>query len=444
MNINISSQGLELINQEFLPDNFTFIIGNRSYHCNKIQADFLSPIVSKIHKVDPLIDSFKIETKDPDGDFQTFIDFLKKGEMKIIPQKFSFYIQVSGLLGNSEIINSLMNLITYEFEKEEFQLTNIIEKLILFDQLNIPEKNSFFDYVASHFSDICQHIYNKKLSYETLASIISSSSLQLENESQLVTFILNIVNQEKDEKYLSLIEYVDFEYINYNDLLSLQLVLEKYQISLKVIVDKLFQKIISKPSTFSNILNFEYSPDRKNKLNGIINYLNHESKGICSKNGTINVTCSSTQVSSYSFSAQDCRHLCNYNDLSDRSMWSPNNEENCFIQFDFIKNKVNLSSYTFQTPVKPTKDYPKSWKIECSNDSINWKVVDQKIDQVCMNNENACVNFRCNVNNNEFFRYIRIVSLSPCWNGDSRYYFDLSAVEFFGFLRIEKESKLSE
>ena len=87
MDINISSKGLGQINQEFLPDNFTFIIDDHSYSCNKIQADFLSPKIANIHKVDPLIDTFKFdEIEDKDGSFQEFIDFLKEGQLKTNPE----------------------------------------------------------------------------------------------------------------------------------------------------------------------------------------------------------------------------------------------------------------------------------------------------------------------------------------------------------------------
>lgn len=436
MNIKLSSQGLGNINQEFLPDDFTFVIDGCSYSCNKIQADFISPKISKIHKVDPLIDTFKITNiEDPDGEFQAIIDFLKEGQLKMNPQKGSFYIQVFGQLGNSEIIDNLLNIATDRIEKETIQRDKLIETLILIDQLDIYNKNSFFDYAATQFSDICNDIYDKSLSYNTIFSIVSSSSLKLENESQLVSFILNIVEHEKDETFLSLIEYVDFEYISFNDLISLQSILEDYQISLKIIIDKLFQKIISKTSKIANIFTFEYDENKQNKLSGIINYLNHKSNGIASKNGTVNVTCSSVQ-NNYYLANHNCSNLCDFTDLSDKSMWSPDNEENSYVQFDFINNKICMSNYTLHTPTADTKDYPKSWIVQCSNDLNEWITVDKQIDQSVMNKRNSCQNFKCQFNNNQFFRYVRITSQGPCWNRSGRYYFDISAVEFFGFFKM--------
>lgn len=435
MNIKLSSKGLGQINQEFLPDNFTFLIDSDSYFCNKIQADFLSPKISNFHKVDPLLDTFKISgIEDPDGDFQDIIDFLKDGQLKIDPQKVSFYIKVFGQLGNSEIIDNILDLVNSRIEEENIQKDKLIETLILIDQLSTFEKNSFFDYVATQFPEICNDIYNKKLSYQTIYSIVSNSCLKLENESQLVSFILNIVNYEKDETFLSLIEYVDFEYISINDFLSIQSILEEYQISLKIIIDKLFKKIISKTSNSANILTFEYDTNKKNKLAGIINYLNHQSNGIASRNGTIEVTCSSVQPNYYSLN-HNCKNLCDYSDLTDRSMWSPDNEENSYIQFDFINSRVNITNYTLHTPSNDTKDYPKSWIVQCSNDLNNWVTFDKQVDRAEMNMQNSCQIFNCSLKNNEFYRYIRITSQGPCWNRSGRYYFDISAVEFFGFLK---------
>lgn len=59
-------------------------------------------------------------------------------------------------------------------------------------------------------------------------------------------------------------------------------------------------------------------------------------------------------------------------------MWSPDNEVNANIIFDFKSRKVKLTNYTLHTPTDNTRDYPKSWRVECSNNMKKWVVVDTR------------------------------------------------------------------
>ena len=187
--------------------------------------------------------------------------------------------------------------------------------------------------------------------------------------------------------------------------------------------------IIKKPTTVS----IPYKPSMN--LYGIIDYLNNKSNGIVSLNGVVQVTCSSTQPNCL-FSVHDCKCLCNFKDLSSKSMWTPNNERNGYVQFDFVKNYVNVSFYTLQTPTSETLDYPKSWEVKCSNNLKEWTTIDKQLDQECMNTNNVCNTFKCQNYCSKFFRYVRIVNIDECWNKSSRYYFDISAVEFYGEIKF--------
>lgn len=203
-----------------------------------------------------------------------------------------------------------------------------------------------------------------------------------------------------------------------------------------IIVDKTETKrsqsrILSKPTTVD--IPYESS----SKLNGIIDYLNCKSNGIVSYNGVVQVSCSSTQPNLL-FSVHDCRCLCDFKDLSKKSMWSPNNEKNSFVQFDFCKNSVNVLFYSLQTPTEKTLDYPKSWEVKCSNNLKEWIVIDKQINQKCMNACNVCNTFKCQNCCSQFFRYIRIVNIDECWSKSSRYYFDISAVEFYGAILVDR------
>lgn len=169
------------------------------------------------------------------------------------------------------------------------------------------------------------------------------------------------------------------------------------------------------------------------ELHGIIKYLSDKTSGNIHDNGTICITSSSNQPSLFIYQFNP-RFLCDFNELSSRSMWSPNGEQNATLLYDFKKRKIKLSDYTFHTPKNRTEDYPRSWIIECSNDNNSWVTVDTRNDERVMNNNDVCHTFKCQNQQNEYFQYIKITSTGPCWSSASRYYFDLSAIEFYGFL----------
>lgn len=113
--------------------------------------------------------------------------------------------------------------------------------------------------------------------------------------------------------------------------------------SSSIIEYKIEQEKKSPINNKSKTVNIPYKPS--SKLSGIINHLNYLSNGIVSLNGVVQVTCSSTKPNLF-LSAYDCKFLCDFTDLSEESMWSPNNEKNGYVQFDFAKNSVNVSFYT--------------------------------------------------------------------------------------------------
>lgn len=183
-------------------------------------------------------------------------------------------------------------------------------------------------------------------------------------------------------------------------------------------------------------LTFPYT--NGNELNGIIRYLTTKTSGNICENGTIAIIASSTQPSFTSTRAPFADSLVDYTDLSSNSMWSPDNEVNSNLIFDFKTRKIKLTDYTFHTPTNRTNEYPRSWRIECSNNLSNWQIVDIREDEIVMDDNDVCHTFKCSDQKKEFFRYIKITSTEATWHNPSRYYFDISAVEFFGNLEESK------
>ena len=72
-----------------------------------------------------------------------------------------------------------------------------------------------------------------------------------------------------------------------------------------------------------------------------------------------------------------------------------------------------------------------NWKVEGSNDSIKWTLLDEKTNEQSLNNANASNTFTItNSSQNKYFRYIKISETG--YESSGMYYMTMSAVEFFG------------
>jgi hypothetical protein len=72
----LSAKGLAHIPESESRNDFEFIIGNSRYRCPSLIADFLSPLLCRLHSVDETGRSFRISTKD---EYSQFSDFLNLG-----------------------------------------------------------------------------------------------------------------------------------------------------------------------------------------------------------------------------------------------------------------------------------------------------------------------------------------------------------------------------
>lgn len=68
------------------PKDFAFIINGQQFKTSKIIADLISPTISKIHRNDPTVSEFLINTKEA-GNFQTFLISLHSDPMKSSKKK---------------------------------------------------------------------------------------------------------------------------------------------------------------------------------------------------------------------------------------------------------------------------------------------------------------------------------------------------------------------
>lgn len=110
------------------------------------------------------------------------------------------------------------------------------------------------------------------------------------------------------------------------------------------------------------------------------------------------------------------------------------NENDGWIQFDFVERKINLTSYTLRTSSDNESYHAKSWRIVGSNDCIEWDVLDQQIDNSSMNGMYEKHRFECNKNNN-YYQYIKFIQDDSFYPRRPHNIY-MTCIELFGSITI--------
>ena len=112
---------------------------------------------------------------------------------------------------------------------------------------------------------------------------------------------------------------------------------------------------------------------------------------------------------------------------------------NGWIEFDFFKRKINLTSYTLRTSGNGQNGYyhAKSWRIVGSNDRNNWDVINQQVNNSSLNGKYRQHRFECD-KNDKYYRYIRYIQ-DDSWSSGRSHNIWLTCVEFFGSIEMNDE-----
>lgn len=397
--------------------DFLFIVDGKKYPISRFEADLLSPIIRKMHFVDESFNTFYINTngKFSDCDFSSFLSLLNFNPCSFDQKTILYFKYLFENLGNFN-------------ESKKIQFTNPLTIDTVFEI--IGQKRLFYhsndsieeevNFSASHFGQLDKEAL-KKLDADVIDLILKSDNLKIEDEDYLLNFLIEKYSEDSDSMFL-------FENVNFLNVSKEEFSHFFNAFKFTDLTDELWKSVMQRALHSGNYLDFEYINGRE--LNGVIKYLTDEAGGNVHDKGIVVVTASSEQE------RHNAKFLCDFDQLGRSSMWSPNGENGATVTFDFRNKKVKLTNYTFHTPSYPTKDYPRSWLVECSNDNSSWVTLDERSNETVMNGCNVCHTYKCMSPSSEFYRYIRIRTNGPCWNMRcTRYFFDLSAVEFFGTLK---------
>lgn len=171
-------------------------------------------------------------------------------------------------------------------------------------------------------------------------------------------------------------------------------------------------------------INYQVSPNVGFNLGGcFINIVGFE--GIFSsfkKRKSKYIQLKSSSTSSYLLSG-NCspERILNY----DRESWESQNKENSFVSMKLISKKIWLTKYLFRIDVKDSS--PINWRLEASNDGINWNIIDVKKNQSFSYDYQEQV-YQCQSDNH--YSTFKITMIGKNSNND--YQFRLNFIEFAG------------
>jgi hypothetical protein len=118
------SRGLANVAVRDWSDDFTFIIGDRRYQCRSSVAQFLSPLVSKLHSIDATISELRLGIEDPERLFGSVLETGKGNSIAVDSTHRQTFAGICAAPWNSELYRS--------FDPElgdEIAMENAIDRL---------------------------------------------------------------------------------------------------------------------------------------------------------------------------------------------------------------------------------------------------------------------------------------------------------------------------
>ena len=230
--IIISSSGLKniVLNKYQEEDDFIFIFGYQQFKMKRLFSEFISPVVSHLHQIDPTFNSINlIELTTANAK-----DFNELCKNIVTPDTISLLQQISSgfsieinedqaiklrflsiLLCNEELHDKLNELFPQNYSEENvnFYLKNI-DCCYHYSTFNADfDYKSLISFVASHFYQLDKHVF-LNLSRFIQYQIISHPQLQIESEDSLFDIIIEIIEKKKegeeidDVLFLEQIEFI--------------------------------------------------------------------------------------------------------------------------------------------------------------------------------------------------------------------------------------------
>jgi hypothetical protein len=374
--IRPSTRGLENIQFKEHDEEFEFRIGDGSYSCSWMIAEFLSPRIAKLRRSDPTMKSIQLTSVNDDG-CGRFGDVLSLGsgsDLVVESSNREFFVAVFQELENSELCFLM------EASESELTTTNVIDRMKTKIAMNLDILNEL-KFIASHFHEFSIDSF-EQLGYEELYEILSLEDLLISSEDSLFELISRCA--ETDSRYFAYFEFVRFEFLStlsvskFVDLTTTKTSSHEFLTSLN---DGIWQSIcrrlvrstseVGRNNRVAKPRGREFAVQTSSPFSGIISHLTSEYDGNVCDAGIVDVIASS---------------ICNSHvpkqalDLSTDTCFSSENRPNQWLCYDFKELRIVPSGYAIRSGAKGwcTPCYLRSWVIETSMDGKTWNMIDRR------------------------------------------------------------------
>lgn len=425
MEFALSARGLSYISSLPIDDRFTFQIGGRSIECHKLQASFISPILSKQLLSDPMLDTLSLTAdSDSEGAYQC-LDSLLKGEMiKINSNNAKNLLMIGVELGNTELIDAVNNVFQGELTKED--------AICLLQQRLIRNEDVYDEigFIAGHFGEFtCDEI--SILDPSIIYSILSMDNLQIPSENWLFNMVFQII-EKNGKDYMPLLECLMLEFLGEEEMNQFIGMIDPEKISAELWRAVCRRLIRSSSASDGMSSRHEESIDQlseldstniemnENPMNGVVAYFKSLSNSRTVKEEDIVITTSSIANNS----------PIQLSDFEWNEYFYTSNRPNSWIQYELKHNKLALTGYTLRSVGHQTH-FLRNWKLEGSEDGHTWTILDQQENNQSLNSDHGVLAISLEEKSNPM-RYFRITQTGP--TSDNLNLFILSNLELFGGL----------
>ena len=430
--ITLTCKGMSCVNWD-CGEDFEFVFSeDKACHVDSVLAEFLSPKIARIRRCDIgfTVYTFKHACSEFFNVFQALVSCLVSGSALLIEKSnFAALFRLSQELENSELLSSLLGMLKPESLSLEdaFSLWSVgIELGTAF----CDRFENLTDFLASHFYEIQKESFD----FEPLELLLSSPSLQIEDEDSLYGFVRS--RSESDLRFASLFEFVYFNYLSDDSITDFVYFMSKNYLDLmnsgiwRQIVQRLSleTKSVTNPRALLGT-KFAYNGSTLSEFDGIIAHLTRECGGNVHDNGIVNITSSSV----YTTGDKHSYHPKNAADFETEAFFGSNGDTNAWICYDFKDRVVIPTSYSLRTYWRGPGGYHlRCWVIEVSNDEKSWTEIDRRENDNYLNGCKASKNYKISRIPGEGFRFFRLRQTGDNHKGNS--FLNITSLEIFGTL----------
>ena len=304
--------------ENYTRKQFRFIAGNSVMSMNFILADYISPLISKYHQIDPTMEFIYLSKDEQSSnllskDIQSVIHRLISGEKVNISNEVSIKLRILFiLLENYEIYQDIKKTFPFCIDDLDYPLDfilNFFQYKFKISQFNF-QNNDCIEFIATNF-----YQYEKlkliKLPKQILFLIISNDKLMIKNEDVLFEFINELfksnesnifeIDSESKIDITSFYELIDYNYLSDDKLLKLIQNIKTDQISsqLWLHIQNILSQRLNRENQTNNLLHkcknkirrvyCHFNGNENNRFNGIIKYPTDKFGGNIADKGVIKV-----------------------------------------------------------------------------------------------------------------------------------------------------------